>query len=330
MSFGCSPLLEGHRIFASRDGEELRDFLERKNFRLEQAPRGQDEFDAKINGVYMPGMFLGYLQYGPAVSIRASGRDEYWLQMPVNGKLEVVSGADRVVCDTGRAALASPTHLDYYLVNAAEGCGGVRLCFYKSALIDCLTALLGDTPNGQLVFAPELELKEGPGRSLAQHILLALRDFERPTATYWSAPMMASFQQFVMTTLLTAQPHNFSNALLRLEVDISPREVKRAADYIQAHFNAEITIGDIVGATGVPGRTLFKQFKDHKGVSPMQYLRNIRFDRVRKSLLAAEPGASITKIAMEVGFAHMGRFAVEYRRRFGESPSDTLRKRKTK
>jgi AraC-like DNA-binding protein len=273
-------------------------------------------------------MFLGYLQYGPSVAIRAVGRDDYWLQMPVRGKLEVVSGRNSVVCNAERAAIVSPTHLDYYQVNSGEGCGGIRLCFYKSALIDCLVALMGDLPNKPLAFSEELNLMEGGGRSIAQSLLLAIRDFDRSDTTFWNGNVMASFQQFLMTALLTSQPHNFSKALKRLEMSIAPRDVKRAVDYIQAHFDMQVTISDIVKATGVPGRTLFKQFKDHKGISPMQYLCNVRFERVRKSLLDAEPETGVTKIATAAGFSHMGRFAIEYRKRFGESPSSTLRRQR--
>jgi len=60
----------------------------------------------------------------------------------------------------------------------------------------------------------------------------------------------------------------------------------------------------------------------------MRYLRNARFAKVRDALLRAEPEESVTVIAMACGFTHMSRFAVEYRHRFGERPSDTLRRQR--
>ena len=45
---------------------------------------------------------------------------------------------------------------------------------------------------------------------------------------------------------------------------------------------------------------------------------------VAASVVRAQPGESVTEIAMQWGFTHMGRFSIEYRRRFGESPSETL------
>jgi AraC-like DNA-binding protein len=44
--------------------------------------------------------------------------------------------------------------------------------------------------------------------------------------------------------------------------------------------------------------------------------------RVREALQRTRDNASATDIAMAWGFYHLGRFAVEYARRFGESPSE--------
>ncbi len=330
MAFGMAPVLDRHRIFGSGDVEETRAFLSTKQFHLELAPRDAGNLDVRINGVYMPGMYLGYVQYGPSVAVRATTRDDYWLQLPLTGQLEVINAGRGVICDTRRAAIASPCRNDYYLIRSDEGCGGIRVSFFKSALLDCLTALLGEHPHTPLEFAPEMDVGAGHGRSLAQYLLMAVRDFDSPGTPPWADAMLAAFQQFVMATLLTVQPHNYSAALQRLETSLAPRDVKRAADYIQANLEAPIGIADIAAVAGVPGRTLFKHFKDFKGVSPMQYLRNARFDRVRRILLLADRAENITKIAMETGFQHMGRFAVEYRRRFGESPSETRMRRNRK
>ncbi|MBE1043174.1 helix-turn-helix domain-containing protein, partial [Escherichia coli] len=43
-----------------------------------------------------------------------------------------------------------------------------------------------------------------------------------------------------------------------------------------------------------------------------------------------DPGCrvrNLTELALDFGFAHLGRFAEQYRRQFGELPSETLRRR---
>jgi len=86
---------------------------------------------------------------------------------------------------------------------------------------------------------------------------------------------------------------------------------------------ASVTLEEIVRAAGVSGRGLFRHFRNATGVSPMVYVRNARFARVRDALCRARGEERIVDIAALWGFDHMGRFAVEYRRRYGEKPSDT-------
>jgi AraC-like DNA-binding protein len=328
MNVVVPPLLERHPIFSSRNAEEARAYLQAKEFDLEVAPRGAQNLDVRINGIYLPGMYIGYVQYVAQVNVRAVQRDDYWIQMPVSGQLEVVSGANSVICDASRAAVASPTRKDYYLVRSGGGCAGIRLCLFKAALIGHLAALLGDPIDAPLEFAPELDLGAGHGRTLARSVLMAVADLQTSGSMLASAIVMSSFEQFIMTGLLLSHPHNYWDALRRLERSIAPRDVRRAIDFIEAHLTSPITISDIVKATGVPGRTLFKHFRDCKSVSPMRYLRNARFEHVREALLQAEPEQSVTAIAAAWGFVHLGRFSIEYRSRFGESPSETLKQRR--
>ena len=92
MHVAVAPLLERHPIFSSRDAEEARAFLHAKEFNLEVARREAQDLDMRINGIYLPGMYVGYIQYGPPVDVRAVQRDDYWIQMPIGGQLEVVTG----------------------------------------------------------------------------------------------------------------------------------------------------------------------------------------------------------------------------------------------
>ncbi|MEJ7806329.1 MAG: helix-turn-helix transcriptional regulator [Telluria sp.] len=77
---------------------------------------------------------------------------------------------------------------------------------------------------------------------------------------------------------------------------------------------------------GVSVRSLYAGFKEYCGVSPLQYLRMLRLDGARQALLNA-PDCHIASIAMHWGFGHLGRFSMEYKERFGESPSQSVRRR---
>jgi adenylate cyclase len=60
--------------------------------------------------------------------------------------------------------------------------------------------------------------------------------------------------------------------------------------------------------------------------TPLEFLCLTRLAEARRQLSQAEPAATVTSIAINCGFTHLGRFAGWYRERYGESPSATLDK----
>jgi tetratricopeptide (TPR) repeat protein len=65
---------------------------------------------------------------------------------------------------------------------------------------------------------------------------------------------------------------------------------------------------------------------EHLGETPHTALRDIRFDCARRELLQSLPEEKVKDLALRCGFAHCGRFSIEYRRRYGETPSQTLKR----
>ena len=86
-----------------------------------------------------------------------------------------------------------------------------------------------------------------------------------------------------------------------------------------------VYIPDLCAAIGVSTRTLRVCCQEHLGMSPCKYLVLRRLHLARRALLRSGPASErVTDIAMQFGFWQLGRFAVEYRSLFGESPSATL------
>lgn len=103
------------------------------------------------------------------------------------------------------------------------------------------------------------------------------------------------------------------------------RVAKRARDYIEANYRNAVRIEDLCRITGVGVRTLQRCFREYFTLSITEYLKTIRLNAVHRALVNAHPSqTTVSKIALQHGFTHLGRFSIEYRQRFGESPSETL------
>jgi AraC-like DNA-binding protein len=322
-----APLLESYPRFHSAEAEAAQAYLDTVGFSFEPNQNDDTPLDFRVNGVYLPGIYIGYTQYGKAAKIRATPeRTDYWFLLPVHGCLEATARGQIVECDPRRGVLTDPSRTGQ-LVRSQTGCGRLNVILTEKAVRRQLSALLGEPAATAPDFAPAINVAHGYGRSLADCLRLAIADFEQGGSMLSSPLLMQQFEQLALTNLLLSHPHSYTQALHRLAKSVTSRDVKRAIDFIEANLEVPIGLAEITAAAGVPGRTLLDHFKRYKGVSPIAYLRRARFAQVHRALQHAEPEERVTDIAMNLGFAHMGRFSVEYRKRFGESPSETLRRR---
>ena len=114
----------------------------------------------------------------------------------------------------------------------------------------------------------------------------------------------------------------------RLAPALGRREAaRRAESYMREHWHEALCLADLCTAAGAPERTLRQGFLELYGRGPMAYLRSLRLAAAREMLQASRPELSVGEIALRCGFTHFGRFSVEYRRAYGETPTQTQRRR---
>jgi AraC-like DNA-binding protein len=317
------PLLERFPILHSRNVDSTRAFLAVRSIELELSGLKTERaaFDVRYNGTYLPELWLGYIRYGAAVTARISPlRGDYWLQLPLHGSLESSLGRRRLQCDQRLGVITSPSEV--HVVRSEAHAARLSVAIHGDALVRQLGVLLDDEPVVPLQFAAGISLEHGYGRSIARLLRCAAIELERED--WLRDPATARhFAEFIMTGLLLSHPNNYSHALRRRGRRIAPRDVRRVVEYVHHNVSRPMTLADLVRESGVAGRTLLKHFQDFKGVSPMRYVRNVRLQRARDEL-REHRDEHVAKLAARWGFAHAGRFSIEYRRRFGESPSQTL------
>lgn len=103
---------------------------------------------------------------------------------------------------------------------------------------------------------------------------------------------------------------------------------KRMADleaWIEANLEAPLTLGRLCQQAGVGERSLQKAFEQQRGMSPMRFVTERRLEAAHRRLAQGAHGVGVTRVAMDLGFEHLGRFSTAYRMLFGQSPSESLR-----
>ena len=103
------------------------------------------------------------------------------------------------------------------------------------------------------------------------------------------------------------------------------RIAKKAQEYIEEHYDDCIHMEDLCAESCIGVRTLQRCFKEYFDMTISEYLKTKRLDAAHRDLGDAQLKTNtVTEIALNHGFSHLGRFSVEFKERFGESPGITL------
>lgn len=106
------------------------------------------------------------------------------------------------------------------------------------------------------------------------------------------------------------------------------RVAKQAREYIEENYRESVLLEDLCRVTAAPVRTLQRCFREYFDLTITDYLKTVRLNAAHRELVAAHPDRNtVTEIAMRHGHSHLGRFSVEFRECFGESPRETLARR---
>jgi AraC family ethanolamine operon transcriptional activator len=110
---------------------------------------------------------------------------------------------------------------------------------------------------------------------------------------------------------------------------VRARAVRRATEFIELAGRTPLLVSQVCEAAGVSWRTLDYAFKERYGVSPKAFMKSRRLNAARRTLREAKPGTTVRSAASRWGYWHMSQFAADYRKLFGELPSETLGGRQT-
>ncbi|WP_233858325.1 AraC family transcriptional regulator [Paraburkholderia sp. HD33-4] len=269
---------------------------------------------------------LNLLHYGGDVRIDPERLDNFFLlQIPLSGGAEVECGDHRFDSTPNVASLVSPT---LPLRMRWMDCPQVVLRIEREAIEHHCARHFGTEERRVVEFEPAFDLTSPSSRCLLPLLPLLGSALSDPAHPLRHPLAYEQFVSTVLNALVYGQANTARDGVRSSRAPLAPFYVKRVEEYILTHLHEPLTIERLAEYSGVSASALFSGFRNCHGVSPMAWVRQLRLERVRDELRGAtvEP-VSVTDVALKWGFAHLGRFAMEYKRAFGESPSVSLRSR---
>lgn len=290
----------------------------------ERAP-GQRAFHCRMNSAALGPIRLTAGWFAEGLSVGASS-DRYNAVFVLAGRgADAVHRGQRVPLAFGRSGLlvTPEEHLD---ILGPANSGALIVSAERAALEAHFGKLTRGARPGPLKFAPQVDIATEPGAGLMRVIQFFAGEIERPAGLLASPIVRADAQEMLLSAVLACAAHDQHHLLTPSGPPVSPAYVRRAEAYIAERAADAITVTDVAASLGISVRALQAGFRRYRGTSPRRFLMERRLDLARRQLLHPGPSLTVALIATNTGHAHVGRFSAAYRRRFGETPRETLRR----
>jgi AraC family transcriptional regulator, ethanolamine operon transcriptional activator len=147
-----------------------------------------------------------------------------------------------------------------------------------------------------------------------------------PNSAWLRAPGISQSVHSSLVPILAAAVGDSDRAAFETSLTTERRRaaVRTCEEYMRTHIDTTVTLLDLSQACGLQIRSLENAFQAITGMSPIIYLKRLRLSGVRQALQRGDKSQRIISVATDWGFWHMGHFVADYRRMFGETPSQTL------
>ena len=313
-------------LLVTHDPEEARHYITDVYIPHDLATRDGRVLDFRLRYLDSERLTVGHLIYGADAELLVPPmRDCYHMNLTLQGET-MNSQRGRWASTEARSSgvLFNPT--DAFTVRWSPEAVQYAVKLPRRSVEAHLGKLIHRPVERPISFDLGFDLTSPAGQSLLSTVHFLRRELARPGGIATMPAARDQLESLVLTQLLLAVPSNYADLLRAPEPPVKNAHVQRVVDLIQAHPERDLTLAELAHAAGTTARALQRGFKEVVGMSPTAYVRAVRLDRVHAELLA-EPDPSVTDIAMRWGFFHLGRFAQQYRERFGVLPSQTVRRR---
>jgi AraC-like DNA-binding protein len=261
---------------------------------------------------------INILRYGPDVVIDAGDFDTfYMLELPMTGGVDLNYDGRDVSSGVGKALFLSPG--PPVVSHWHGGTTQLMLRLQRELVENAFVRSAGARPGCIPVFAPEIDLETAAGRRILALLGLIVAEqvesAEEQREPLGATPLIGA----ILETLFATMPFRPAAARPSLNSPACPYYVRRLRTILDEPSALAQSIAELAEKIGVSERTLAKGTRRFLGISPYEYLTRRRMEHARDLLDRRE--YTVSRVALEVGYANAGRFAATFRAFFGSYPS---------
>lgn len=305
------------RNLQSRDLRELHAAVAKEYFPHELRTLGGKRDTGILKTINLGPLTLGKVSWGVDVSLDCEyDEGAYEVNIVLDGALKWEREGKEYSAEPGQAAVFAPGRRSAITSWPADTTVlGIKMD--RDMLHRDISRAGLSTVGLESVVAAKLDLRSTEGRSWLNFIRFSAEHIVADPA----ATSLPQFRDSVISAVSTPMvnfivPENFRSVT-------GPFMIRKVQETVETDLGRRWSLDDLALVSGVGRRRLQQAFKDYVGLSPMTWLLQIRLERAYQLLATRTPDTAIHEIAYASGFNHLGRFAQDFRERYGHAPSET-------
>ena len=324
--FETEPRLSKYSVGGARSGDVLDATLAKAfpDYIIELAS-GRKGVQATIGYCSLNKIKLFYGHWECSLRLQVPYLPFFMQSFPICGSCEAASNGIAMTSSPSNGFLAEPGVVSF---SPASDYEHLVTQFDPDALLKTISALAGTPTVGQLKLDRSCFGARRQAR-LSQGLVGLLVDELDVEGAIPSPVVAAELEQAILVAFLYGNKHNYSKLLDGQSKPAGPWQVRRVEEYIEANWDQPIAIEALAVVANTSARSIFHSFKEHRCCSPMNFVKHVRLRHANEMLSAHACETSVTSVAFACGFGNLGHFASDYKRAFGEMPSETLARAKS-
>ncbi len=307
--------LEAYPAFACSNLESLAELVEDTlAARIEKLSADSDAVDVTANHFALPNSGLWFCSYGIPLSLDFPDNDFVRIQINQRGAGATRFGRGEIAVTKSQACVSTGA----VSIDFGENFEQLVWRIPKANLVRKLSAMVGEPISGEIDLEASVDLDK-PESAVMLRMLECIVHSAGTISGSSARIVFGELEQSLVTAFLTTTSRDFRFRLERPAPGLAPKQVRRAEAYIEQNWDQPISVVDLAAVVGASARSIFRAFKQSRGYTPQEFARRIRLKHAREMLLQSQ--LSITEIAMTCGFADTSHFSREYKKAFGDRPS---------
>jgi AraC-like DNA-binding protein len=249
-------------------------------------------------------------------------QDFYGFSIPLNEPFTVSEPSFDQTFVRSSAHMLSPGRA--FNFQCKQKCHALACNFFVDPLVAYKERMLQESNASEQYLNPHVSLISAAGSELFRSVTRAWVVLGKEDSPVSKFALQEMEDDLLASFLFLSQDSQTLEKEATLPADYA---LKHAEDYICANLDTAITRDKLAESAGVSIRSLSRAFEKKYSLGPMAFVRQRRLDACYTQLLGSDPDTTtVTNVAMSYGFGHLGKFAIAYKKAFGESPLASLLK----